>query len=197
MSTTPSPRLAHLERRLLESFDRLWDNFVDPTDAFYDHDGLRWHQLAAGDGAAAVSPGPYPFTDEAQLSNIRSQCRLLAVQNEFAINGHENRIGYIVGAGHAYQVVPRSGQDAPGELIEQAQALIDEFTAENRWQQRQQEIVRRRDRDGECFIRLFPGGDGLLRVRFVEPDQVSTPRDAAGMPHHALGVATEPQDVES
>ena len=198
MSATQNPRLAHLERRLLESFDRLWDNFVDPADALYDHDGLRWHQVgAAGSGTSGILPVSAPFADEAQLAHIRTQCRLLAMQNEFAINGHENRVSYIVGAGHSYRVVARSGEEVPGELIEQAQAVIDQFTAENRWQQRQQEIVRRRDRDGECFLRFFPGNDGLLRVRFVEPDQVSTPREATDRPGHAMGVVSEAHDVES
>ena len=38
--------------------------------------------------------------NERELADARAQCRRLAVTNEFAINGHENRISYIVGAGH-------------------------------------------------------------------------------------------------
>jgi len=199
MSTTSTrPRLAQLERRLIESFDQLWDRFVDPSDALYDVDGLRWQQLAGGDGSAAgVASTSAPFADEAGLADIRRQCRLLALHNEFAINGHENRVSYIVGAGHKYRVVARAGLDVPGNVLDAAQTVIDEFTAENRWHQRQQEIVRRRDRDGECFLRFFAGDDGLLRVRFIEPDQVATPRDAANQPGHGLGVVTEPHDVES
>ena len=46
---------------------------------------------------------------------------------------------------------------------------------ENHWQQRQQEIVRRVDRDGEAFLRFFVDRAGITRVRFIEPDQVATP----------------------
>jgi len=94
MSTTENPQLAHIERRLVESFDRLWDNFVDPTDAFCDHDGLRWTQVGAtgAAGATGILPVSAPFSDESQLVQIRNQCRLLAMQNEFAINGHEKRV---------------------------------------------------------------------------------------------------------
>ena len=42
----------HLERRLLEAFDELWDGFVDPADALYDVDGTRWNALGG-----AMAPG--------------------------------------------------------------------------------------------------------------------------------------------
>ena len=51
-----------------------------------------------------------PFADEQQLAQIRDQCRALAVANEFAINGHENRISYIVGSGHVYRAVAKQGK---------------------------------------------------------------------------------------
>ena len=50
------------------------------------------------------------------------------------------------------------------------QGVLDEFVRANKWHQRQQEIVRRKDRDGECFLRLFVDADGATRVRFVEPE---------------------------
>ena len=98
-----------------------------------------------------------PFADEQQLAQIRDQCRALAVANEFAINGHENRISYIVGSGHAYRAVAGKGPTAAEPLVREVQAVLDEFVRLNHWHQRQQEIVRRKDRDGECFLRLFRG----------------------------------------
>ena len=53
-----------------------------------------------------------PFRNEQELAAIREQCRTLAVANEFAINGHENRISYIVGSGHVYRAVAARGRDA-------------------------------------------------------------------------------------
>jgi capsid protein len=135
--------------------------------------------------------------NETQLADVRRQCRLLALENEFAINGHENRISYIVGPGHNYRATVRKGQAAPAELVAEVQRAIDEFIELNSWHRRQQEIVRRRDRDGEAFLRFFPGRDGTLRVRFVEPDQIVTPPSQAANPAARLGILTDRDDVET
>jgi capsid protein len=192
--TPPNGRLNRLERRLLEAFDGLWDDFVDPGDALVDDDGTRWSLLGGGlaRGASAAA-----FTTEVQLGEIRNQCRALAVGNEFAINGHENRISYIVGSGHSYRVTASPGRAAPDELVRAVQTVLDEFVRINRWHQRQQEIARRRDRDGEVFLRLFVAHDGTTRVRFVEPEQVSTPPEAAANPAASFGILTDPDDVET
>jgi len=89
-TATPEPRLKHLERRLIEAFDELWDSFVDPADAIYDADGTRWLKLG-GEGAAGGTLGA-GIADETQLAEVRAQCRALAVSNEFAINGHERHV---------------------------------------------------------------------------------------------------------
>jgi len=187
-------RMKNLERRLLEAFDELWASFVDPTDAMYDIDGTVWNRLGGGRLAGGVTGMPY--ADEPQLAQIRDQCRALAVSNEFAINGHENRISYIVGSGHAYRAVATHRRDAE-PLAREVQRVIDEFVRLNRWQQRQQEIVRRKDRDGECFLRLFLAPDGIARVRFVEPAQVAVPSERRADPSASFGVQTAPDDVET
>ena len=84
----PNPRLVGLQRQLLEAFDGLWDDFVDPADALYDLDGSRWTRLS-GEGITGTATG-VAFGSQQQLAEIRAQCRRLAVTNEFAINGHEN-----------------------------------------------------------------------------------------------------------
>lgn len=181
---------------LLEAFDELWDRLVDPADALDDPNGARWLALApsGAGGLAAV-----PFATEAELRAIRNQCRALAAHNEFAINGHENRISYLVGAGHTYRVMPKPGFQGPAaeRLARQTQALVDEFLRANAWRKRQQEIVRRMDRDGEAFLRFFPGADGVLCVRFVEPDQVATPPERTSDPAASFGIQTDPLDVET
>ena len=87
---TGNQRLAYLERRLLESFDQLWDDFVDSSDSLYDVDGTRWTQVGGNSSRDAISGAA--FADQGQLAEIREQCRKLAVNNEFAINGHENPV---------------------------------------------------------------------------------------------------------
>jgi capsid protein len=77
------------------------------------------------------------------------------------------------------------------------QRVIDEFVRLNCWQRRQQEIVRRKDRDGECFLRLFAAADGTTRVRFVEPAQVAAPSDRTADPSASFGIQTDANDVET
>ena len=146
------------------------------------------------DGSHAIGAGP--FTEQT-LRELRDQCRRLAATNEFAINGHENRISYIVGPGHSYRAAVCKGMDAPDDVPMQVQKLLDEFEHENRWQLRQQEIVRRIDRDGEAFLRFFVDHDGLTRVRFIEPDQIVTPPELAADPSASFGIQTDPDDVET
>jgi capsid protein len=57
--------------------------------------------------------------------------------------------------------------------------------------------VRRRDRDGEVFLRFFQAPDGTLRLRVVEPAQVSTPPERAADPAAGFGIQTDPDDVET
>jgi capsid protein len=180
--------------QLLEAFDELWNRFVDPGEALFDGDG-RWEPVG-GEAAGGCQSG-VPFTSEAQLAEIRDQCRALAVSNEFAINGHENRVNYIVGSGHAYRAAARQGSKAEEGLVREVQAVLDAFVRVNRWHRRQQEIVRRRDRDGEVFLRFFGAEDGILRVRFVEPGQVSSPKLLTSDATASFGIRTEREDVET
>lgn len=183
------------QQRLSEAFDMLYSDLVDPRDRWYDEDGRRWLELASAGGADFAARGLLPSVE--QLAEIRADCRALAVTNEFAINGHENRISYIVGSGHSYRVVEKEGRLVPGHLLTQAQQALDAFVQRNRWQKRQQEIVRRRDRDGEVFLRFFLDAAGQLLVRFVEPDQVLCPPHRADDPSASWGVVTDREDVET
>lgn len=182
-----------LRERLRESFDAFYDGYVDPMDAIDDGDAERWS--LAGDSSPGGGSG-MPYTNEHELASIRNQCRALAVSNEFAINGHENRVSFIVGTGHAYRVSARPGIEAP-RLVGEVQETIDSFLRLNQWHKRQQEIVRRRDRDGEAFLRFFTAADGTVRVRFVEPGQVATPPHRLTDPAAALGIQTDRDDVET
>jgi Phage portal protein, lambda family len=185
----------NFESRLLEAIDSLWDDFVDPRDAYFDPDGGWWMPVADVSGRVSrIGRGPF---SEQTLRELREQCRRLAATNEFAINGHENRVSYIVGAGHSYRAAVCKGMDAPPEVPMQVQKMLDEFLHENRWQTRQQEIVRRVDRDGEAFLRFFVDHNGLTRVRFIEPDQIATPAALAADPAASFGIQTDANDVET
>ncbi len=187
--------LARYYHRISAAMEALWQTLVDPDEPYWDVDGTRW--LAVGGQATRGGQQGIPFTNEAELAAIRLECRALAVHNEFAINGHENRISYIVGTGHGYRVTPRPGRQVPEHLLRKAQEILWQFLRRNLWHRRQQEIVRRRDRDGEVFLRFFPDPEGTLLVRFVEPEQVSTPDHLREDPAASFGIVTRPNDVES
>ena len=68
-----------------------------------------------------------------------------------------------------------------------------EFEKENRFLRRQDEIIRRTFRDGECFIRYFVDkSTGKTKIRFLEPAGISDPKNK-----HSFGIETDPDDIET
>ena len=184
---------AQLEHRLLEVFDALWDDFVDPREAYADVDGSGGRRWAAMPGRRPASARRRRSTSSSSASCASSAAGWRR-SNEFAINGHENRISYIVGPGHSYRATICKGMDAsPDAGAGRCRKCSTEFVRENRWHERQQEIVRRIDRDGEAFLRFFVDHDGMTRVRFIEPDQVATPPELAADPSASFGIQTDPR----
>jgi hypothetical protein len=194
---SPQPRsdddAANPVDRILEAFFDLDDRYVDPLDAIFDGDDGPWQMI--GTASSSESPMRAHGWNEATLEQIRIHCRKIATTNEFAINAIENRINYLVGDGHRYQAHPKNKEDAT--LSTEVQSVVDTFVRTNRWHRRQQEIVRRLDRDGEVFLRFFPTEGGLIQVRFVEPDQVAAPLEYREDGRYRLGIETAPGDVET
>jgi len=184
-----------LQHRLSEACDALWDQLVDPREAYLDNDQVWWDEVSVN--GRPVGGESVPFTSEQQLADIRKQSRHLATTNEYAINGIENRISYLTGTGHNYRASVRKGAEASADLERVVQQVLDEFLEENRWQARQQEIVRRMDRDGEVFLRYFVNTEGQTSIRFVEPDQIQTPKELVNFPAASFGIRTEVNDVET
>ena len=186
-------------QKALESADLL-SNYVDPK-SMLDDDGGQWRFLGAGDGKNGSSCAV--FATEEELADARNECRTLAASNQYAICGHENRISYIVGTGHTYDVVAIKGETVSPEELAGLQAAVDDFTGANdysagynRWCHRQTETLRRYDRDGEVFRRLFELPDGTIEVRFIEPEDVSQPTDKPGR-QYAMGIERDPEDAET
>lgn len=169
--------------------------YISPHEYLYD-DAERWNPFDSSDDAGRLD-------SEESLEDARQSCRQLALTNEFAICGHENRISYVVGTGHQISVEAAPGSEISPRNLACAQNWIDEFVLENDWFSRQQEILRRKDRDGEAFLRIFVDQDGQTRVRFIEPEDVFTPEDLrpeTGSPSRnpvRFGVQTAPGDAES
>ncbi|MGC3972379.1 MAG: hypothetical protein QM775_35065 [Pirellulales bacterium] len=176
--------LDRLQQRLTETLDDLYACYVDPREPYGDDD-TRWLAMGAGTTRHAADAAAQT---EAELAALRGECRALALQNEFAVNGHENRVSYIVGAGHKYRAVAGKRQQPPPQLVADVQRLLDDFVRVNRWARRQQEAALRLDRDGEVFLRYFTTAEGLTLVRFIEPGQMlragrSGPRSLAVVRH--------------
>lgn len=179
------------QQELREWFGEI-DDLVDPLERFFDGDeyGTRWYRVGTGSGREGDR---LPVN----LDAIRRQARLLAEENGFAVNAHENRISYIVGkSGHSYTAVARKDEDPSDELLKRVQRVLDDWTWKNRWGARQEEILKRRDRDGECFLRFFETTDAF-HVRFVEPEDVQPPESLQSDPNWSHGIHTAPDDVET
>jgi capsid protein len=153
--------------RLIKEELEILDKVVDYRDEMEGWDPISFA------GSEGTSIG-IAYRNESELAKIRNEGRQLVLLNEFAINAIENRISYVVGTGHNYKVSARKGIEIVPDVLEHVMAVIDRFTVANRWHARQQEIVRRKDRDGEVFLRFFEDVD-TLRVRFVEPEQIGSP----------------------
>ncbi len=181
--------------RLQEATIELFDKLVNYDDELFDGSGRQvWSKISLQDfsqGAASLA-----YRDEGGLDTIRNHARYLGLENEFAINAHENRISYIVGQGHVYSVKAKADIEVDPAELDQVKAVIDDFIRVNHWQRRQQEIVRRYDRDGECFLRFFTSTDGTLLVRFVEPERVRTP-DANADTAIRFGIRFDSDDAET
>jgi len=126
--------------------------------------------------------------------DARNCSRSLYLENPFAVNAIENRVNYVIGKGHLYHVT--GCRKCSKALIRQVQKIINKFVENNRWFQRQQEMIRRYDRDGEVFLRLFHEKNGETFVRFVEPEQIYTPRHIEKKSWNSYGLLTDQYDTE-
>lgn len=182
-----------LQVSALEALD-ISGAFVDPADALRDpKTGEVWTQI--GGQQADCSTGPL-FLTEQDLTNARCSARLLAMTNEWAINGHENRVNYVIGTGHSYTAVSKEKDDVSEEQLKEVQDVIDQFVISSGWHGRQQETWLRLDRDGEAFIRFFRLDTDDPQMRFVEPGDVTRPPNDNN-PDHSWGIVTDPKDVEN
>lgn len=142
-------------------------NFIHPYEYLFD-DEEKWTRLEGTLNSGRLD-------SEESLEDARQSCRQLALTNEFAICGHENRVSFVVGNGHRVALEKVHGSSVSSSVLNAARNWIDDFIEENSWFCRQQEIQRRKDRDGEVFIRYFVGRDGKTTVRFIEPEDIFTP----------------------
>lgn len=133
------------------------------------------------------------YLNDQGLQFLRDVSREMCLKNEYAVGVLENRQSFIVGSGFKYRVASVVPDGAP--WVTSAQAAIDSFIAQTLWNEAEQEMVKRGDRDGETILRFYPCPNGDLDFRFVEPEHVRTPPEYAGLREFQLGVQTPPNDI--
>ena len=172
--------------KLAEDYCDMFDRLVDMSDITNFGDGPGGGPLpGAVDPGTAYSraliyPGAtaFAYINEIELRQIRARTRVFGQTNPYAIGAGRNRTAYTVGSGHTYKVLPRDPDHADAKMLEDCRKVLDDFRKRNKWSKRQKETVRRLDRDGERFLRLFVDEDrGELNVRFVEPLEIQNPPD--------------------
>ena len=182
----PAMRQALNRLKLAEDWCDMFENVVDMSEItrFGDGPTVRPHLPGMVDPGTAYSraliyPGAtaFAYINEIELRQIRARSRVFAQMNPYAIGAQRNRMAYAVGNGHTYSVLAR-GDAADEALLRDCRQVLEDFRRRNQWSKRQKETVRRLDRDGERFLRLFEDETtGELNVRFVEPLEVQNPPD--------------------
>ncbi|NCX06004.1 MAG: phage portal protein, partial [Actinobacteria bacterium] len=60
----------------------------------------------------------------------------------------------------------------------------------------QEELYRRAETDGDCFMRMFPQSDGDIALRFIEPECIVAPYQSRDE-EWSLGIKTDPTDTQN
>lgn len=164
-----------------------------PSYGFLDGDNYGQSWMSRRDNRLAGEDLPN-YINWFQLKMIRDEQRRICQTNEYAISAINAFKNYVVGTGFTYSVVPKR-DDVDPELVKQTQELIDLFCEHNRMSELESEIVYRLHADGEVFLRMFPNyEDGLLRVRFIEPELVRPPADDS-FPDESFGIKCADHDI--
>jgi hypothetical protein len=170
--------------KLAEDYCDMFDRLVDMSDITQFGVEIGRHplpgavDLATAYSRALIYPGAtaFAYINEIELRQIRARSRVFGQTNPYAVGAARNRVAYTVGSGHTYKVLPRNPADAAEEMLAGCRKALDDFRKRNKWSKRQKESIRRLDRDGERFLRLFVDEErGELNVRFVEPLEVQNP----------------------
>lgn len=188
-----------LRRRIAESSILQLDAWVDPREAFLDERGIPWQVIAIGASGVSAETEDQIIapSDDGDLRTMRVRSRMLVQLNEFAGCALDNLVDYTVGSGMTYRVQAREGQTISQDVIDAVQEKVDLFLEVNDFGNVERESVRRRHRDGEYFLRRFPMGDGITRLRYVEPADVRRPQGETSDPNTTFGVRTDPGDVRT
>ena len=160
--------IEQLEAETLKSLDSLKDSDED-----------QWIELGASSEKEL---------SEADSTTLRQQATKFYYKEPHARNIIRLIEKYVVGRG--FQISPMSTLEAVADVWK-------EFWKHNKMDLRKKEIVRRTMRDGEIFIRYFDD-NGMMAVRFMNPDKVNDPdKDTGVIGSCTYGIETDKDDIEN
>lgn len=136
----------------------------------------------------------YPiFQTEQELNLLRAPARVLIQTNTYAQGALSALTSYVGCGGYTYRATLNKAavrDEAPQDLADACQEIIDDFIARNGWQVGEndaysdeffstgleEEFFQRTIVDGESLLCHFPDEQtGLVTVRTVEPEQLTMP----------------------
>lgn len=134
-----------------------------------------------------------------QLKSIRDRARFVFATNEFAHGLVQCFQSFVVGsAGFKWRVASIDLKNpVPEDLLKRCQASLDIFREYNNMVDVENEIVYRLHVDGEVFLRKFPQANGMLVIRFIEPELVRGYATDIGSPKDSFGIIVEEDDINS
>jgi len=164
----PEAKIAGVRLKALESWDWYFDHWVGTNDAF--------------EGWQRLEPLGIPLVQVnwTMLRQWRWMSKRLFLVNPFAENGIGNLENFVVGTGFTYKIQDRNQRATYKKPIQDAHDYWEAWCETNNWPAKERELVRRKHRDGEFFMRFFGP-----EMRFIDPDQV---RD--NQSHPGTGIST-------
>ena len=134
-----------------------------------------------------------------QLKSIRDRARFVFATNEFAHGLVQCFQSFVVGsAGFKWRVASIDLKNpVPEDLLKRCQASLDIFREYNSMVDVENEIVYRLHVDGEVFIRKFPQANGMLVIRFIEPELVRGYATDIGSPKDSFGIICDEDDINT
>lgn len=134
-----------------------------------------------------------------QLKSIRDRARFVHSTNEFAQGLVQCFQSFVVGAtGFKWRVASIDLKNpVPEEYLKRCQIALDMFREYNNLVEVENEIVYRLHIDGEVFLRKFPQANGMLVIRFIEPELVRGYSQDMGNPAESFGIVTDKDDINT
>lgn len=173
---------ASANAKMVEALCDTLDNVVDPRE----DTALGW--VPTGDANF------WRRMNANGLREIRDKMRSIQDGSGIAIGAIEAVTDYTIGTGLSYKYeVPRgtTRDDALHGVREEANSVWDEFVRRENWSSLEQQLCEAADYEGEFFLRMHAGENGVVAVRFVCPDSVAAP-----VGENQWGIVTKPNDKQ-